>query len=103
MPENGPVHNRCRLTDTQLLAKRIPEGPCTGCTTQCPQWDECQQPSDVMYADGVNNATINLDGKIWRNYPVECCLQLPSDWTCMFNDQGRLVEFAGDQFTGIPI
>ncbi len=101
MVQNGPVHNRCRLTDEQLLAKLAREGPCSGCTTDCPDWTECQKPNSVWYADGVDNAGISIEGDIDRNYLVECCLQLPADWECLFDEHDRFIGFVGgSELTG---
>ena len=55
MSENGPVHDNCFMDDAELLA--LLDEP-----------DEDGELADVLhYADGVNNATICRDGRIFRH------------------------------------
>lgn len=62
MPDNGPVHQRCFMTDEQLAAARVHGGPCGGCDTDCEQYTRCLDPDVVCYGDGINNCMIVRPG-----------------------------------------
>lgn len=62
MAENGPVHQRCFMTDEQLLAELTDRRPCTGCDTTCKDYAECVDFDVLHYANGVDNCVIVRPG-----------------------------------------